>query len=132
MNEVIEAIRNLLKTSLGSYYKKFYYGEIRVPNSAMLPFIEVIPVGSKVTNRGTGGMINNEYSIQINVKSTLKKYLSQKTSDEILEHLKDLVERIEGRNDDGNLESNTILGVLHDNLQLSSTANINGDWDISY
>lgn len=132
MNEVILAIRTLLNTTLGSIYKKIYYGEIRVPNQVDLPFLEVIPMSSSVTNRGTGGMMNNEYQIQINVKSSLKKYLKSNTNVEVLEHIQDLVKKVESRDDDGNLESNTVLGVLHDNLQLSTTANINGDWQISY
>ena len=137
MNEIIEAIRTLLKTELWVYYKKFYYGEIRVPNQAYLPFIEVIPVGSKVTNRGTGGMVNNEYSIQINVKNTLKKYLKENTNVETLDHIQDLVQKMEGRDTDtGDLLSTTVLWVLHDNLTLTISGNrkadINGDWDIGY
>lgn len=44
MNEVILAILDLLRTTLGSTYKKYYYGEIRVPNKNYMPFIEVMPV----------------------------------------------------------------------------------------
>lgn len=75
MNEVIESILNLLRTNLGGAYKKYFYGEIRVPAQMEFPMIEVIPNTSRITNRGTGGMTNNEFDIIIVVKSTLKKYL---------------------------------------------------------
>lgn len=101
-----------------------------------MPFLEVIPMGSKITNRGTGGMLSGEYSVAVSIKTSLKKYLGQKLDKEILDHIKDVVVRMEGRNDDGTLASDTVLGVLHDNLQLTISetrrADIVGDWDISY
>jgi len=54
MNEIIEAIRALLLASLGTTYKKYYYGEVRVPTQAFMPFIEVIPMGTSIKNKGTG------------------------------------------------------------------------------
>ncbi len=132
MNEVIEAIRALLKSTLGGAYKKYYYGEVHIPNQSFLPFVEVVPMSSRIDNRGTGGMMDNQYTIQVNVKSTLTKYLRENTNTETIEHVKDLVKQIEERDSNGNVLSTTILGVLHDNLQLSNTANINGNWDISY
>ncbi len=132
MNEVIEAIRTLMKNTLGAKYKKYYYGEIRVPNQSLLPFMEIIPIWSKITNRWTGWMLSEEYQIQINVKDTLKKYLQSKTDNETLKHIQDLVKKIEDRDSDWNLESSTVLWVLHDNLQLSNTANIVWDWQITY
>jgi len=93
-------------------------------------------MGSKITNRGTGGMLSGEYSVAVSIKTSLKKYLGQKLDKEILDHIKDVVVRMEGRNDDGTLASDTVLGVLHDNLQLTISetrrADIVGDWDISY
>ena len=132
MNEIIEAIRTLLKDTLGATYQKYYYGEIRVISQIVLPCIEVIPLTSTITNRGTGGMANNEFRVQVNIKNTLKKYLGGKKSDTVLEHVQDLVKKMEDRDSDGNIKSDTVLGVLHDNLQLSNTANINGDWQITY
>jgi len=82
-------------------------------------------------------MVNNEYQIQINVKNTLKKYLKENTNVETLDHIQDLVQKMEGRDTDtGDLLSTTVLGVLHDNLTLTISGNrkadINGDWDIGY
>lgn len=131
MNEIITEIITLLRASLWSTYKKYYYWEIRVPNQAFLPFIEVVPVGSRIINRWTGGMINNEFQIRVNIKNSLKKYLQQNTNVETLDHVQDLVEKMESRTN-WDINSNTILWVLHDNLKLSWKANIIDNWEITY
>lgn len=136
MDDIITAIITLLQKNLGAQYKKYFYGEVRVPEQVYFPFIEVIPMSSKITNRGTGGMTNGEYSIILQIKSSLKKYMGGTKGNEKLDHIQDMVKRIENRNDNGTIKSDTILGVLHDNLQLviseTRRADIVGDWDISY
>lgn len=77
-------------------------------------------------------MVDNEYSIAISIKNTLKKYVKEGTNVQILEHIQDLVQKMEWRETNGDVSSNTVLGVLHDNLKLSDKANINGDWNITY
>lgn len=136
MDDIITAIITLLQQNLGAQYKKYFYGEVRVPEQVYFPFIEVIPMTSKITNRGTGGMTNGEYSIMLQIKTSLKKYVGGKKGNEKLDHIQDMVKRIENRNENGTIKSDTVLGVLHDNLKLviseTRRADIVGDWDISY
>ncbi len=124
MNEVIIALQTLLQSSLGASYKKYFYGENRVPEQVYFPFIEVIPLGTTITNRWTGGMLNSEYNIQINIKTSLKKYLKQNTNNQILDYVQDLVKRVEERNVDGTFKTGTIMQILHDNLNIINTVNI--------
>lgn len=98
----------------------------------MLPFIEVIPLSSRIDNRGTGGLSSNEYRVQVNIKNTLKKYLKENTAVSKIDHVQDLVLKAEERDALGNVESDTVLGVLQNNLQLSNTAHIIGEWEIRY
>lgn len=99
------------------------------------PFLEVVPLSSKIDNLGTGAMTDNEFRIAITLKTTLKSYLATSTA-ERMKHIQDLVKRMEERNSDGTIKSSTILGVLHDNLQLEVNGvkygNINGDWEVNY
>lgn len=118
MNEVILAIIALLEAKFGKQYKQYYFGEIRVPAHMTFPFVEVVPLASKIDNRGTGAMTDNEFRIAITVKTTLKNYLAT-SSAERMKHVQDLVKRMEERNTDGTIKDTTILGVLHDNLQLT-------------
>jgi hypothetical protein len=131
MNEVIESIISLLRTTLWSTYKKYFYGEVHIANKAYMPYIEVVPMGTRAKNRGTWWMMDNEYQVRVTIKHSLKSYLKENTNVEIIDHVQDLVEKMEGRTS-WNVDSNTVLGVLHDNLKLSDTAHINGDWEISY
>lgn len=87
---------------------------MRVPDEQMYPFIEVIPMTSRLRNRGTGGMMDNEYGVMIVVKTTIKKYLKAQEG-----HTQDLIKQIEERDTNGVLLDGTILGVLHNNLQLT-------------
>ena len=66
-------------------------------------------MGSNIKNKGTGGMIESEFAIMIAVKSTLKKYTGGKKNPESMDHIADLVKRIEKRNDDGTIKSDTVL-----------------------
>ena len=132
MNEVIEAIRSLLESQLWSTYKKYYYWDIKVPNQAMLPFVEVVPGVTNINNRGTWRMSDNEFVIQVRVKNTLKKYLKENTDVEVLEHTQDLVKKMEDRDSDMNIKSATILWVLMDNLNLNNKVHINDNWNIVY
>jgi len=132
MNEIIEAIQTLLSTKFWSKYKKYYYWEIKVPNSKYMPFLDIAPLTSLVENRWTWGMANNTFQIQIRVVSTLKKYLKQNTNVQTLDHMQDLIDQVEWRNADRTLKSDSVLWVLHDNLQLSSSVHINGDWNVAY
>lgn len=76
-------------------------------------------------------MVNNEYQVRVNIKNSLKKYLQQNTNVETLDHVQDLVQKMEARTG-GNINSDSILWVLHDNLQLSGNSHIVWDWEISY
>lgn len=135
MNEVVLAIINLLQAKFGAQYKQYYFGEIRVPAQMTFPFLEVVPLSSKISNRGTGAMTDNEFRITITLKTTIKNYLATGPA-ERMKHVQDLVKRMEERNTDGTIKDTTILGVLHDNLQLEVNGvrygNINGDWEVNY
>jgi len=132
MNEIIEAIQTLLSTKFWTKYKKYFYWEIKVPNQNFMPFLDIAPLTSLVENRWTWWMADNTFQIQIRVVSTLKKYLKQGTNVEVLDHMQDLIDQVEWRNADRTLKNDSVLWVLHDNLQLSSTVHINGDWNVAY
>lgn len=133
MDTVITALRALLLTALGSTYKDYYYGENLVPAQADFPFLEIVPVSTLMEQRGTNSMMN-EFTIMINIKDTLKNFLTSDTDKEILSHMQTMVKRMEERetSPDGKPKAATVLGVLHDNRQMSNTVHINNDFEIAY
>ena len=132
MDKIALKIKELLEAVLTTQYKKYFYGENKAPDEKIFPFIEIIPINSEIKNIGTGGMLKKIHTIKINIKNTLKKYLTSNTEKEVIDHIQDLVKRMEDDETSGQPKSTSVIGVLHDNLQLDATANINGDWTVEY
>ena len=131
MDDVVLAIIDLFKTNLEKgVYLSIYYGENRVPAQADFPFVEVVPARTEMRNNGTNSMMNDFY-ITVNAKDTLKAFLGEDKDEEIIEYMQEMVKRIEARTD-GKPDSDTILGVLHDNLKLENNVHITDDWEIDY
>ena len=131
MDDIISKIVDLMSRNLGNTYKKYFYGENILPEQVLFPFIEVIPLTTLISNRGTGGMKDNEMNIRINIKDTAKNFFKRNTNISTVEGLQTMVKRMEERvlND---FKSTTVIGILSENLQLEAVAQIIGDWEISY
>jgi len=135
MDDIILALQSLLSTALSTTYKKYFYGENRVPAQAHFPFIEIVPLSTSVNVRGTGQMRNNEFAIQINIKDSLKAELTSATDKSIVAFYQRMVKRMEERDSDGVPKAATVLGVLsrdQSDLKLNSKVHINNDWEIEY
>ena len=131
MDDVILEIIDLFKTSLEKgVYKSVYYGENKVAAQASFPFIEVVPVNTLMEVQGTNSMMN-EFTVTVNVKDTLKATLTANTDKEVVSYMQEMVQRIEKRTS-GKPDSDTILGVLHDNLKLGNKVHLMNDWEIDY
>lgn len=133
MNEVIEAIRALLSadTTINELYKFIYHGKAPIPASSELPCIEVYPINTSMRNLGTQSMMNI-FTIGIRVKDTLKKHITEDTNKSVIAHTDSFEKRIEDRDSTGRPDHGTILRVLHDNRQLSSTASIHEVQSVDY
>jgi hypothetical protein len=131
MDDIIQKIIDLMQSELGSNYKKYFYGENLVPEQAIFPFIEVIPTTTSIENRGTGGMKDNEMNIRINIKDSLKNFLSTNTDVSKVSHMQTMVKRMEERSS-GDFRDKTIMGVLSNNLTLEGLVQKIGSWEISY
>jgi len=120
-----------MEAGLTTTYKKYYYGENEVPEQQILPCLEVVPNGTFIENIGTGGMVKSEYTITINIKNSVKNFYT-KGATTIVRAMQDMVKKMEERDGSHKLKSTTVLGILHNNLKLSSSVEINGDWRIVY
>lgn len=132
MDDVILALRTLLDGSLeADLYKAIYYGENFIPAKSEVPFVEVIPVSTNMSNHGTNSMMN-EMTITIKSKDIIKNFLTANTDKEVLTHVQTMVKRMEERDANGKPKSTTILGVLHDNRKISNKVHINNIGTIDY
>lgn len=132
MNDVLAAISSLLSTALTTTYKKYFIGRNKVAAYSHMPCIEIIPLGTEVVNKTTGGGEESTYTIQVNIISSLKKHLQDNRDVTTVESTETMVDRMEERESNGTPKSATVLGVLSENLGLSNSVTINGDWGINY
>jgi hypothetical protein len=131
MDDIITKIIDLLKVQLTTTYKKYYYGENVIPEQALFPFIEVIPNSTSISNRGTGGTKDNQFSVTIRIKDTIKNFINANTNQEKHSAMQAMVKRMEERTNN-TFKNTSVLYVLANNLQLGGQANINDNWEISY
>ena len=132
MNEIIIEILALLEKELWGDYKRYFYWSNKAPEEAIFPFIELEPNTTLVENKWTWWLQNNTFWLTLRIKSTTKEHLNVDTNSEILKHIRDLVLKMEDRNNDFTFKPKTILWILSANLQLNWKANIMWDWDIKY
>jgi hypothetical protein len=131
MDDIITSLQTALTTSMGSLYK-IIYGEAKKPDETMFPLIEIIPVSTEFNRIGTGILSNCDFTIKVNYKNTLKKFLDQDTNQTIIKHIQDAVKIMEERKTNGHPKSTTILGTLLDNISISGNVSISKDFSIDY
>lgn len=132
MDDVILTIQTLISAQFGTDFKKYYYGENKVPEQSVFPFLEVVPLSTSIINRGTGGMTTDEFRIRINLKDSLKNHLTTNTDKNILGHMQWIIKKMEERDSSGRVKPSTVIGVLQSDLQLNNKALIVDDWEASY
>ncbi len=113
MNEFLNEILGLLATQMGDRIKTYYIGEVvdgTVPKSN-LPALMVIPVQTRVNAKTTASDIY-EYSAKIKVVVDIMNYVEEGGVDTVIEHQADLIELMEGVNDNDQLRLDSVLGVL--------------------
>lgn len=131
MNSIITELKSALEAVFTDY--TVVYGEVLVPNDTLFPLIEVIPQTTLFNYNGTGQCSRNEFGVKIVYKNTLKKFVDNDTNISVIAHIQDAVNVMEERNaTSGMPESNTILGVLLDNLKLNNKVDILQDFLIEY
>lgn len=134
MDEIIQAIKALLEadSTINSTYRSvFYSGKNIVPPLSSMPCLIVYPMGESMKNKGTASMIN-EFKVGIRVVDSVKRFLTENTDKETEGNVQSFVQRVGNRDSNGKPDSGTILRVLHDNRQLSSTAHIHEIQNVAY
>lgn len=132
MDDIIQGIQTVLNAALGSTYTGYIYGEVKVPNESMYPFIEIKPLSTEFILKGTGGLRDNLFTIDITVKNSIKKSFTDNTSKTVIAHIQDLIKKMEERDSTGTPKSTTVLGAINNDLTLNNTSMVVGQFNISY
>jgi hypothetical protein len=122
MNEVLDEILTMLKTSMSSNITTFYKGEAVIVPKSYLPALMVYPVSTSIENTTSSTCEDRlRHTVTIKIYSNVQKHFDEDGVDETIEHLSELVELMEGRNSDNTYKADTVLGTLRNQSNISGT-----------
>lgn len=116
MNEALKELLEILEEALGQNIKTYYRGEVIVPARSYLPCLMVFGNSTEIQAKDT---CNDtfEYNVTIRIVSDIMKYVDEKGTGEVIKAQDYLIDAMEGRNEDGTLRCDTVLGALRANLR---------------
>lgn len=126
MDNIIEALRQLLETTFGTTYT-YMYGRVRVPGQQDLPMICIDPIYTVQGNAGTGDdAFVYRFTVELVLIVSLKDYVDTTPDDlEVKQHKKDLVVKMEERDiTDRTLTTNSILRAINEDLKFGATSQL--------
>lgn len=134
MNEIIDEILTQLKSSMSANITTFYKGEAIIVPKSYLPALMIYPVSTSISNDVSSTCEDRlTHTITIKIYSNVQKHLDEDGVDETIEHLDELVELMEGRNADNSYKSDTVLGTLRSQTNISGTDyRYNNDLEFQY
>lgn len=136
MNEILNQLKTILSTSLTSRgITTFFIGEIKIPAISKLPICTVYPIETRQEHSGTvRDMV--EYDIAITTYINIRDYFDPTGQEDKLDTLDELVKIVEERETDGDLKTNTIMGIINANININSkvlyTNNMRATYDTYY
>lgn len=121
MDEILDALRTLFETNLtGRGITTFFKGLQIIPKQSDMPILMVFPKGTSQVHTGT---VRDDvtYDVGVEIQVNLKDYFDPTSGQgDQLDALTALVQMIEERETDGDLKTNTVMGIINANLTISS------------
>ncbi len=129
MFETLTQIRTLLKDRFQSQFKTFMIDNPALIPESALPCLAIVPVSTDTILADTGRDIHThtiEIRLIINAVTEVQGKRDQMIGTQFL------TETMEKKDSDGKLKSNTILGVLREDLKLGRNWYIGNDATVEY
>lgn len=122
MNPILDALQGYFQTAFGSAFTTYFKGKVIVVAQDEYPILMVYPVSTLQAHSGTV-RDKVEYKIAVEARISLKTYLDNTNGDGVkLDTLDRLVEIVEKRGSDGELDPTSIMGIINANLQIGHRA----------
>lgn len=131
MDEIINEILSLLETQFSTTFKKYYYGQVQIPNQSSYPCIMVYPISTSVISRGNK-RDDNAFQIGIAIEQSYKKKIKTGGGGTTLTALQELVQWMENRDANGDYEDATVINVIRKNFDFSGKIQFNDNIEIDY
>lgn len=98
----------------------YFKGEIRIPAIDDMPILTVIPISTVQQHSGT---LRDKvvYTIAVEIQVSVKQYLDNSAGQGTqLDTLDALIDHVEQRENDGDLQTDTVMGIINANLTIGS------------
>lgn len=129
MDKTISLLKEALKAKLGGKIKSWYVGDpVLIPDSAM-PCIAISPSSSTISV-ADNQRDSRVHKIDISIIIDARKYFGSTPSEMVGTSF--LMENMSKENDDGTIDAATVLGVIRDNMQLSTNRFVTESVAIDY
>ena len=133
MDEILDQLRTTFSTDLtGRGITTFFKGKQEIVAEADMPILMVYPIGTRNIHTGTV-RDSVEYDIGVEITVSLKQFFDSLTGQGTqLDALTNLIQTVEQRESDGDLQTNTVMGILNANLTIGSRVLYNDNMEIAY
>lgn len=129
MDKTISLLKEALKAKLGGKIKSWYVGDpVLIPDSAM-PCIAISP-NSSIIAVADNQRDSRIHKIDIAIIIDARKYFGSTPLEMVGTTF--LMELMSKENDDGTIDAATVLGVIRDNMQLSTNRFVTESVTIDY
>lgn len=132
MNDVLDTLRTTFATAFSSTFTTYFKGKVELIPQDNLPMLMVYPIS---TNQRHSGTLRDavEYRIGVQIVVNLKKYLDNSNGDGTkLDTLDALVDLVENRDANGAALSDTIIGILNENITVGAKVLYTDDMQVEY
>jgi hypothetical protein len=116
MNEILDALRTAFSTALTTSFTTYFKGQVKIPAQSDLPLLSIYPIRTEQSHSGT---LRDKvtYTIGVEIHISLKQYFDNTTGQGTqLDTLDALVNLVENRDANGDLEDATVMGAINNNL----------------
>lgn len=132
MNAIITSLLALFETTFTTTFVRYFHGRQDIPAQDDLPILMVYPVRTRQRHSGTL-RDQAEYTIAVEVQVNLKTYYDNTNGQgNALDSLAAVEALLEDREMDGDLKTNTVMGIINANLTVSGKVLYTDDMQIDY
>lgn len=133
MNEILDALRTIFVADLTTRgIKTFFKGKQDIPAQGDLPMIMLYPLATRQFHTGT---IRDDAQFEIGVEIivSLKQFFDSVNGQGTeLDALTNLMKIVEERETDGDLKTDTIMGIINANLDVNNKVLFTDNLEVVY
>lgn len=116
MNDVLDEIIAFLSTGMAERVKTFYKGEVVLPPKSYLPALMVFGNSTNIVAKSTA-KDQYIYNITVRIVMNINKKFSEDGTGTTIKAYEDMVNIMEDRETTGVLMTDTVLGLLRENVK---------------